>query len=1675
MKHYTSMGIYVLLFLFTFNFSFAQERDWFLDMQDPNVNFREVQKDFNEYWKDRTDYKGNGWKIFKRWEYNNSTSVRPDGHLPSIEHIMNEYYRYTKNAAVTRSASGSWSIIGPVSYPNNNTTQPTGLGRVNVIQFHPTDANTIFLGTPNGGIWKSTNGGTTWNDLSANIPSLGVSSILVHPTTPNIIYIGTGDRDAGDNAGIGVWKTTDGGITWNAANSTMGNTIVGEMVMNSNDPNIILAATEEGIYKTINGGTSWTLKIAGKFKDIKLKPTDPTIVYATKMGSTSGSTSALFYRSTDTGNTWTNIGSADGVPSSGARMVIGVSPNDPDYVYLLQIRSTTKKFSRLLRSTNSGASFSTRSDYTTVSNIFDYECDGSGSASQATYDLCITVDPTDVDNVYVGSINNWKSTNGGQSWTIISHWVGNNLSNSPKNSCAPSVHADQHYYKWSPHNGNLYLGNDGGIYHTANGGTSWTQITNNLPISQIYKLGQSATNPDYNIIGCQDNGTSSTINSASFTTIGGGDGAEAAIDYTDPNYSYSSSIEGKIKRSTTGPLGGTSEITKSGNGINEVGAWVTPFFIHKTTPTTMFAGYRNVWRCTNLKTALSTDVTWSKISSGGVGTCTSLEQSDADPDIIYVVRDNTSLKRTDNANASASSVTWTNCTLPGGVDVPIADIKTHPTDSDIVYAASLNKVYKSIDKGMTWADITGNLPDLDVKCLILDKNANEGIYIGNKTSVWYKDANSPDWALFSTGLPPVTIKELEIYYDAGNPANNKIKAATFGRGLWQSDLMGANGVGVSNPSGVSATPVTTTQINLAWTKNSASNEVIIATSATSTFGTPASGTAYNVNDVLPAGGGTIIYKGSLSAFSHVGLTSNTTYYYKLWSVNGSDAYSSGTSVMSATTLVSYDWTGNDGDNDWFNPANWASNSVPTATDNVYIPASAGIQPHISGGNAECKNLYIESGATLSMSGSTNYTLAVGGNWTNDGTFTHGIGTVNFNGTDALQTISGTATTNFYKIEVDKVAQTNVLEVQSLISLNSASDALTLTNGVFKLSSASTITPFSSNPNIGSTAGFWNNGGTVNGGNFEWNLAGGLLKLSAGTINIGTSTDNHLRCSSGSTVIVEAGTMNIAGALRPNSGTSSYAYTQSGGTVNVNLSGSTSTSRGALEFPPTSTFTMSGGSIIVVNKSSNADADIIIDSDVNNVTGGLIQVGNAATPLNETFYIYASTPLYNLTINATNNPSLIQLGTSVVQKDLTIGGTLDLNDLDILVGGNWSNSGTFTPGVGYVRFNGTTNQHIGGANATTFYGMEVDNTEGVTLVEGVSPTIDNQLIFYYGLINTGSNMMIIANNAVVTGAGSSEYINGKCRKVGNDAFVFPVGNQGQYAPIGMSAPSNSADHFTAEYFYASPDASYEVDSIEAPLERVSSSEYWMLNRTGGTSNVAVTLSWDERSGAVNSVANLLVARWNGTKWVSHGNASTTGNNSAGTITSSAISNFSPFTLGTDDNGVNGFPVEFSAFEAKAKEYRKVYIDWATEREINNDYFVVERSINASNWETVEKVKGAGNSDKLINYQVIDKMPYQGTSYYRLKTLDINGLVNYSDIKTIKVDEETLMFPNPTNGMLNIWTSETDYEVKIYDMLGKVVFTEKNAAKINISHLPSGRYAVAILKNNLVKQQSFIYKL
>ena len=731
---------------------------WIDMMEDNDANFYETVDAFNQYWESRPDRKGSGYNPFKRWEWYMKHKINPDGSRRELGKDNQLYYSFIANQRKVPNFAGDWLNIGPIDLPSSPNSF-WGNGRINAIAFHPTDADVIYIGAPAGGLWRSDNGGQNWIPLTDNQPTLGVSSIAVDHANPSTIYIGTGDRDAGDAEGLGVFKSIDGGITFNASNNNMGNATVGRLIIHPTNPNIIVAATNSGIYKSTDGASTWSLTQGGNMKEVVFNPNNPDLIYASASGD--------FYKSSDMGESFTRI--TNGTPNSSSRGVIAVSESNPNYVYFFT--TTSSAYYGTYLSTDNGTSFTLQSD---SPNVMGWACSG-GSGGQAWYDLDIAVDPTNENVIYAGGINCWKSVNAGQTWSMVSNQTGD---------CgAEAVHADLHVFEYNPLNNILYVGNDGGIWFTDNDGSTWDRITNGLAIGQQYKLGQSKLLQNHVTTGYQDNGISLYHTNTWIQSDMYADGMEAEMDNHDTTLSYGCMQYGRMYRMVNDKA--QDLIAGQGvNGITETGNWVTPFCQHESDPNIMFIGYQNLWRTTNLQQG---SPSWTKISSGvGGGSVTVVEHSPANGDLFYFASSSNNLVRSDNILESAPDYLNLQSALPGSGT--LFDIEAHPLDENVVYITRGNKIYKSINKGLNWDDITLNLPDLSLNDVAFyNRNDIEGLYIATNIGVFFKDEFMADWIMFSDNLPAaILVTEIEIYHDPVNVVNDRIRASSYGRGLWGS-------------------------------------------------------------------------------------------------------------------------------------------------------------------------------------------------------------------------------------------------------------------------------------------------------------------------------------------------------------------------------------------------------------------------------------------------------------------------------------------------------------------------------------------------------------------------------------------------------------------------------------------------------------------------------------------------------------------------------------------------------------------------------------------------------------------------------------------------------------------------------------------------------------------------
>lgn len=773
-------------------------------------NFQQIQKAMDDYWTSQGVKSGfvteNGktskvpyWKPYKRWEYYWEQRVNQiTGEFPTTNAAV-EYEKYlrSQNNLQKTTYNESWTNLGTNSTPGGYA----GLGRINCVAFHPTDANTFWVGSPSGGLWKTTNGGISWTILNDNQPVIGVSDIAVDYNDPNIIYIATGDRDGGslwslsggqvaDNASVGVLKSTDGGSTWNPTGLSYTadqKKLVTRLLIHPSNNSILFAAmfdwnsSTSGIFKSTNAGATWVKKTSNLWIDMEFKPGDPTIMYASSYGY--GST--YVNRSTDSGENWTLFT----VASSGRRGELAVSPANPSIVYLLSANSSGGVYG-VYKSTNSGSSFSVV-NAGSPAGMLGYYTDGSGgSGGQGSYDWCIAVDPTNANTVYIGGVTKWKSTDGGVTFTALTNWTSHPYYNI---SGVPVVHADHHTLNFQ-NSSTLFNGNDGGIYKTTNGGTSWIDLSNGLVISQIYRIGVSQTSATTVLTGLQDNG-SKLFSSGIWSDVKGGDGMECIVDHSTTQYMYATYVNGQISRSANFGASFSTDISANIPGGQPSGAWVTPYIMHPTNSAVLFAGYDKVWKTTDRGDS------WTSASQvlSSSQKLRSLAIAPSNTNFLYTA-DRTNMWKTTDGGAT----NWTSVSLPALSDY-ITYIAVKNNDPNTLWFTvggftNGTKVFESTNGGASWTNISAGLPNLPVMTIVQYKIATDRnvLFVGTDRGVYVKDGAN-NWAAFNNGLPSVVVTELEILYTGGT---DKLRAGTYGRGLWETDIDGALPIELSLFTGV---------------------------------------------------------------------------------------------------------------------------------------------------------------------------------------------------------------------------------------------------------------------------------------------------------------------------------------------------------------------------------------------------------------------------------------------------------------------------------------------------------------------------------------------------------------------------------------------------------------------------------------------------------------------------------------------------------------------------------------------------------------------------------------------------------------------------------------------------------------------------------------------------------
>lgn len=726
-------------------------------VSDGTSNYFDLKRSFDSWFENRDQGKGTGYKQFQRYLAFIEPRVYPSGEFP--QDALWKAYQAKETMLKSSSVTAEWTPIGPFDYPPNwDGVRQSGIGRINCIAFHPTDPDIFYVGAPSGGVWKTTTGGNEWVTYTDQLPGLGVSDIGINPLNPDVLYMVTGDKDGGNTCptySFGILKSTDAGVTWESTglvHEVGANIRMRRILVHPTNPEILITGGSPGLYRSEDGGDNWTQIQVGNYYDLEFMPENPNVVYAC--------TGNAIYKSTDAGVSFERV--TEGLPTSGVgRIEMAVTKANPNVVYAVMSNSGSG-YKGLYKSSDAGATWATQSTENEI-NIFSYEPDGSGNTGIAWYAIALAVDQEDENILYSGSVNLWRSVNSGTGWEFVAHWYGG--------FGKPYVHADEHVLTVNPLNNVCYSGNDGGIYKTLDKGLSWIDVSSTLSILQIYRMGVSYTNPDLIIEGSQDNGTY-LYKDGEWYDVYGGDGMACAIDPSNPDIMYASTQNGNLLKSMQGGRDWKGIRPESG------GSWITPFQIHPINTNMIVAGYKSVYLSTTWANS------WTKISPelDGGETMNEITFAPSDDRYIYVSR-GPNIWGTRDRGASWRS-------LKNGLpNLSIEWIVVSPSEPDKVWVAFSGftdgqKVYYSDNAGDTWTNYSEGLPNVPANCLVINKMSNYAMYAGTDLGVYYRKPGMSEWVPFDDGLPNVIVNVLDINYKV-----NKIRAATFGRGVWESPII----------------------------------------------------------------------------------------------------------------------------------------------------------------------------------------------------------------------------------------------------------------------------------------------------------------------------------------------------------------------------------------------------------------------------------------------------------------------------------------------------------------------------------------------------------------------------------------------------------------------------------------------------------------------------------------------------------------------------------------------------------------------------------------------------------------------------------------------------------------------------------------------------------------------
>jgi photosystem II stability/assembly factor-like uncharacterized protein len=696
----------------------------------------------------------------------------------------------TEFAAVTGS---TWTNIGPTNanYIKNGGTINgiTDSGRIRDIVVDPGNNYIIYVAFSGGGVWKTTDGGGTWSPRTDTLGSLSTGALAMDPSNSSTLYLGLGDPF--DGTGVGLVKTTDGAGNWSAPVYLGSSTVIADLIVSPSAPSVVLAATNEGLYRSTNSGASFSkITIAtGQAGDPYVWSLDSrggsgfVLSLEANPAATTGTTDGQVWISADNGATWnrsTGVTKAAGV----GRISVAVAPSNRQVIYAMAAipnATSTADLSDIFKSTDGGTSFNGLGAATKnyVNTNSESSSVGSILYGQGWYNHMAIVSPTDPNTAYFGgALLMAKTTDGGVTFRQMTNWLAQ--------FSLPYVHADFHAAGFAA-DGTFYVGSDGGLFRSFDQGLSWTDDLNvGIASHLIYEVGSSPASPSAVIGGLQDNGTRVRVGATStFNQTIGGDGFACDINLANASNMIGSLYYTRIQKSTDGGL----NFTQACSGIQGCGNSASAPFLTKMAVWEGDATGNTLFTATNTKVYKSTNYAgrWSSLRGRGLPTSSffirNLNVAKSNGSVIGVVANGGRAFKSTNGGSNFTEL----AALPNN-SLSLSYIHFDHTNPSVIYVASVapsataTHLWKSINGGTSWTaiDLNGFPAGIPVNIVVTDPTDAQTLFAGTHLGVYRSTDGGASWARFGANMPLVNVTDLNI-----SPTGSLFRAATFGRSAWE--------------------------------------------------------------------------------------------------------------------------------------------------------------------------------------------------------------------------------------------------------------------------------------------------------------------------------------------------------------------------------------------------------------------------------------------------------------------------------------------------------------------------------------------------------------------------------------------------------------------------------------------------------------------------------------------------------------------------------------------------------------------------------------------------------------------------------------------------------------------------------------------------------------------------